>query len=154
MTDECEQIVVTQGDSAEVITTDTDGVVTVEALSDPQVIEVLDQVSELVVDDEATEVVTEGILGPPGPPGADGLPGSPGPQGPPGPSGDTAVSFTWYQGEPSDEWVIPHNLGYRPASAIVTDSSGQTMRGVLSHDSDMVSRINFIGAFMGRADLS
>lgn len=81
---------------------------------------------------------SQGPPGPRGPKGDSGDNGDRGPQGmqgpqgatgPEGPAGPMPQRYTHYQNEPSDTWVINHNLGYTPALFTVTDSSGSPVDG-------------------------
>lgn len=83
-----------------------------------------------------------------------GLPGIQGPQGPPGAAGAAPQSFTHIQGTPSAEWVIIHNLGYRPGGVHVTNSAGDDVEGDVHHDSLNQLTIRFGAPFSGSAYLS
>jgi hypothetical protein len=74
--------------------------------------------------------------------------GRPGPQGPPGASG--VVGFSHAQASPAAEWVINHDLGYRPVVEL-TDLGGNEIRAEVLHVSDNQTRIYFNLAVAGFA---
>jgi hypothetical protein len=61
--------------------------------------------------------------------------------------------YTHSQGVPSTEWLIVHNLGWKP-SATVIDSVGNEVCGDVKHDSITQLRISFTNAFSGNAYLT
>lgn len=63
-------------------------------------------------------------------------------------------TFTYEQGEPSDTWVIQHNLGRNP-SVIIVDSAGSVqIPDQITYDNENKITIQFIGAFAGKAFLN
>lgn len=61
--------------------------------------------------------------------------------------------YTHSQGVPSTEWLIVHNLGWKP-SATVIDSVGNEVCGDVKHDSITQLRISFTNSFSGNAYLT
>ena len=57
------------------------------------------------------------------------------------------------QGFPSAEWVVIHNLGWKP-SVTVIDSVGSEVYGDVKHDSTTQLRIGFTYSFSGSAYLT
>lgn len=51
----------------------------------------------------------------------------------PGPKGLPGGSYSHNQGPPSADWIVPHDLGYRPAGATVYDSGGTQVEGWIEH---------------------
>jgi hypothetical protein len=64
-----------------------------------------------------------------------GLPGPQGPEGPPGAAGSAPQAYTHVQAVPSSEWIVVHNLGYRPGGVHVVNSAGDEVIGDIRHDS-------------------
>lgn len=64
-----------------------------------------------------------------------------------------SARYTHSQGVPSTEWIIVHNLGWKP-SATVIDSIGNEVCGDVLHDSITQLRISFTNAFSGNAYLT
>lgn len=63
-------------------------------------------------------------------------------------------TFTYEQGEPSENWVIQHNLGRNP-SVIIVDSAGSVqIPDQITYDNENKITIQFIGAFAGKAFLN
>lgn len=81
---------------------------------------------------------------------------SPGPQGLQGEPGDNVGSYTHSQLIPADEWVIPHNLGYKPAGVSVFDSAGTGpfLAVKVVHDNLNQMTISFALPFAGTAEVS
>lgn len=80
--------------------------------------------------------------------------GPAGPPGPQGPGGVAAVSYSHTQPIPAADWVIAHNLGYRPAGIRAFDSADTEWIGDVEHVDDNNLIIHFVSAFGGRADFS
>lgn len=118
------------------------------------VIEIEVFTSEVDVVEEQVHLLSDLEQGPPGPSGANGAEGPPGPPGPQGPSGGNAAFYTHNQSEASDNWVVPHNLGFRPGGVLVVDSGGTEMEGVVSHIDINTLQISFVSSFGGHAYLS
>lgn len=76
--------------------------------------------------------------------------GPPGPTGPPGPAGGTA---TWIQNSPDTQWIITHNLGFRPNVTIV-DSGGTRVFSGLQYVDATTILATFTIPFSGVAYLS
>ena len=57
------------------------------------------------------------------------------------------------QGFPSAEWIVIHNLGWKP-SVTVIDSVGNEVYGDVKHDSTTQLRIGFTNSFSGNAYLT
>jgi hypothetical protein len=74
-----------------------------------------------VVDREVVSIVSEGIQGPPGASGA---------------------GFVFTQGSPTAEWVVNHNLGFKPA-VMVFDAGGSEVEAEVLHTSVNQARIYF-----------
>lgn len=80
-----------------------------------------------------------GPAGPPGPPGADGTGGD--------------LSYTHTQAVPAASWTVEHGLGKHPA-VIVVDSAEEVVIGDVVYLSDTSLRVDFSGAFGGKAYLN
>lgn len=52
--------------------------------------------------------------------GGDPVPGPPGPPGPQGEPGQAATGFEYVQETPATQWVVNHNLGYKPSVELRT----------------------------------
>lgn len=65
----------------------------------------------------------------------------------------TNARYTHSQGFPSTEWLIIHNLGWKP-SATVIDSAGNEVCGDVRHESVTQLRISFTNSFSGYAYLT
>lgn len=76
-----------------------------------------------------------------------GLVGPAGPQGPPGASG---AGFVFTQASPATEWVINHNLGFRPSVEII-DTGGNEVDAQVLHISVNQARVYFNTATAGEA---
>lgn len=61
--------------------------------------------------------------------------------------------YTHNQGSPAFEWLIVHDLGWKP-SATVIDSMGNQVFGDVTHDSVTQLRIRFYSSFSGVAYLT
>lgn len=68
-------------------------------------------------------------------------------QGPPGASG---AGFVFSQPTPATEWVINHNLGFRPAVEII-DAGGNEVDAEVQHISVNQARVYFNAAIAGEA---
>ena len=116
-------------------------------------------VYEVTVVEEKNEVslVSEGLQGPTGQQGIageQGPQGDQGIQGPQGPPGDPEkISFIHEQYINAQEWMINHNLGYRPA-ALCQDYFNNTLEGSLQHQSTNTLIIVFSVPVSGYAYLS
>lgn len=66
---------------------------------------------------------------------------------------DLVKTYRHEQIEPSDTWVITHNLGRYP-SVTVVDSAGTVVVGEVTYDSENQVTITFVGAFSGYALLN
>lgn len=64
------------------------------------------------------------------------------------PGGDK--SFTYIQSIPENTWLINHQLNKRPSISIV-DSSEESVEGLVTYIDNNNVRIDFIGAFSGKA---
>lgn len=158
----------------EVVTEETVQTVVVNAPGSTSVVATEDQPQAVVsaqpsaatVEVDRVQQVTVQELGQPGPPGRQGDPsdvpgppgeqGIPGPQGPPGQSTTQVVgnlSFVWSQNEPSDTWLIFHNLGFFPAVSIV-DSGNNVVEGTIQYIDDNTVQVTFALPFGGTAYLS
>lgn len=85
-----------------------------------------------IVDREIVSIVSEGIQGPPGPPGASG------------------AGFVHTQGSAATEWIVNHNLGFKP-SVEIFDAGGREVEADVLHMSDNQVRIYFTSAVAGTA---
>jgi len=119
------------------------------------VLEITTTVTEMVIGDGSgktivevstpvVELLTIGIQGPSGPPGPAGPTGA---QGPPGPSGG---GFNHTQSLAAAEWIINHNLGFRPAVEILGVGGNEVEAHVLHMSINQV-RVYFTAAFAGSA---
>lgn len=95
------------------------------------VIEIVEILSDVAVAElrETIHIVTEGIQGPPGASGA---------------------GFVFSQPTPATEWVINHNLGFRPAVEII-DAGGNEVDAEVLHISVNQARVYFNAAIAGEA---
>lgn len=92
--------------------------------------------------------------GPQGPKGEQGDTGPQGPQGLQGPQGDPATgSYTHHQDDPSDEWIIEHNLGYPPAVTVIDSGNSEVVGDIFYPNTDTLI-IRFAAPFGGKAYLS
>lgn len=65
-----------------------------------------------------------------------------------------AGTYVHHQEEPSNRWVIPHELGYNP-NVTTTDSSRRVVLGEVTYpDENRVVEVNFSSGFAGKAYLS
>lgn len=62
-------------------------------------------------------------------------------------------NFLYRQNEPSEVWIINHNLHKHP-SINVMDSSGREVFGNVEYINDDILKVTFSGAFSGRATLN
>ena len=85
---------------------------------------------------EVTAVVSEAVQGPTGP------------QGPAGPAG--AGGFDHTQATPASEWVVNHNLGFRPSVEIL-NAGGSEVEAEVLHMSVNQVRLYFTMALAGSA---
>jgi hypothetical protein len=83
----------------------------------------------------------------------DDVEGGGGGTGPPGPPGASGGSFTFTQMAPVMQWVITHNLGYRPAVSAF-DNNNDEIVGQITHASVNALTIDFSIAVSGFALLS
>lgn len=103
---------------------------------------------ELAVTETVVTLEVLGEVGPRGPEGADGPqgpPGDTGPQGPVGPQGPPGIDPGYYrhtQGATAATWVVPHNLGYKPAVTTV-DSADAVIYGDVTYIDDNTVHIEF-----------
>ena len=67
-----------------------------------------------------------------------------------GPAGVSGATYQHNQPSPSDNWIINHNLGYRPAVAAYS-VGGQIMLANIIHMSPNQARILFDGPVSGFA---
>ena len=77
--------------------------------------------------------------------------GPQGPQGDPGPQG-TAAGYNHDQASPSDEWIINHNLGYRP-SVEVFSVGGLEILAEVQHPTVNQTRVLHVVPTAGSARL-
>ena len=73
----------------------------------------------------------------------------PGPPGPVGPRGPASAFYECAQDDPLAEWVINHNLGYRPAVCII-DTGGNDITASVVHVSLNQCRLTFATPASGR----
>lgn len=90
---------------------------------------------ERVTPSDITEVVV-GIPGPAGQKGERGLPGASG------------SHFTFVQSTPDTEWIVDHSLETFP-SVTVVNSSGETVEGDVTYESNSRVVVRFSAAFSG-----
>lgn len=79
--------------------------------------------------------------------------GFPGPQGEPG-TPSAGAFYSHDQAEPSSEWIIVHNFGFRPGGILVFDSAGTEVEGEITDVDSTTLTISFLSPFGGRADIS
>lgn len=99
---------------------------------------------QVVVEEDAFTIIDVAEQGPEGPQGN---------PGPPGPRGEDGGHYLHPQAEPSAQWIIPHNLGFKP-NVTVLDSAGTEVEGSVSYPDDNTVIITFSSAFSGQATLS
>ena len=58
--------------------------------------------------------------------------------------------FVYTQSIPSDIWIVQHNLGKKPAIT-VSDSAGTIVVGQYTYLDDNTVKLEFVGAFSGKA---
>jgi hypothetical protein len=75
---------------------------------------------------------------------------SPAEPGPPGPPGPASASFEFAQDNPLAEWVVNHNLGFRP-TVTVFDPGGSAVTAAVLHVSLNQCRVSFALPATGRA---
>ena len=63
------------------------------------------------------------------------------------------VSYEHIQGEVSKDWVIVHNLGFKP-NVTVIDSAGTIYEGEIAYTNTTTLTVSFSSAFSGKAFLS
>jgi hypothetical protein len=73
--------------------------------------------------------------------------------GPQGIPGSAAGSITFNQDVPSDQWVIPHDLGKFP-NVLVVDSAGDEVFTSAIYPDNSTVVLNFSAPFSGKAVLS
>ena len=101
----------------------------------------VNEAGELILTTRDSSIILAGyVIGPPGPPGSGG--GDP-----------ESISYTHDQSTPSDNWLISHNLGFRPNLTVI-DSAGSNVIGYVEHISSNQLRVTFSAAFSGVAYLS
>lgn len=122
-------------------------------------------VVDAVLVTEITEIIGTDIVGPAGPVGGPGGPGmsayevavSVGFVGTEAEwiasLGGSVGSYFHTQGVATEAWVIPHNLGYRPA-IVAFNQDGEEIDGVVSHQGLLQSTITFAVAVSGTATAS
>lgn len=96
----------------------------------------------MVVQVEATPILSVAAPGPqgaPGPPGADGQPGTPG-----------GSQFLLNQTAPSATWLVQHNLGYLPHITII-DASGEVVLTDIHHTDVNQAVLTFASPTTGKA---
>lgn len=71
-------------------------------------------------------------------------------RGPPGPPGSSAASYVHTQTIASNEWVIAHNLGFRPAVTLLT-VGGAEFDASIVHESINLARAQLTANLAGVA---
>jgi hypothetical protein len=102
------------------------------AVLEQQVVMLRDVPAEpMVVRDDAAPTVVQSDA-----PAAPGVvvAGFAGPRGPQGPQGEAGAAYTHTQATSSAVWTINHNLGFRPAIALLTDG-GAVIDAEIAHAS-------------------
>lgn len=74
-------------------------------------------------------------------------------QGPPGPPGSPGSGYVHTQASAETEWLINHNLGVRPAVAVI-DTGGNELDVAVQHMSLNQLRIYFVTPTAGFARLT
>lgn len=110
----------------------------------PSQIVIEDGEMQVLVEEESFTVIDVAEQGPEGPQGQPGIQG---------PKGEDGGHYFHPQGEPSDTWVINHNLGFKP-NVTVLDSGGTEVEGSVVYPDDNTVIITFSSAFSGQATLS
>ena len=67
---------------------------------------------------------------------------------------DVDLQYRHVQGVSASQWVITHNLGYRPGGIYVQDSGAFEHQPEVTHDSDNQITLDFVASFTGEAYLS
>jgi hypothetical protein len=106
----------------------------IELPADVLEIEELGRLETLEIEQDALDVLTEAVQGPPGPPGENGI----------------GSTFTHTQSVASAEWIINHNLGYRP-SVTLYSTGGAEIEGEVVHLSNNQARAYFSAPVAGSA---
>ncbi len=91
-----------------------------------------------------------GPIGPAGPPGPAGLPGQGGETGQSGFVGN----YIHTQQIPAEDWLINHNLGFRPGLAGLEDDTGEEIEAEFGHIDAFTSVIGFGAPTAGVAYLT
>lgn len=76
--------------------------------------------------------------------------GPPGPQGPPGLPGLAGAGYVFEQASPAAEWVVAHNLGFKP-NVQVMSTGGAVIEAEVLHVDDNLFRVYFSAPFAGFA---
>lgn len=66
------------------------------------------------------------------------------------PVGNTGTNFIYNQSIPATDWIVVHNLGYKPGCNI-TDSANDVIYGNIFHNSDNQLTISFLNPLSGQA---
>lgn len=112
----------------------SDHIDVIELPADILEIDELGRLEVLEIERDAVEVVSEGVQGPPGPPGENGV----------------GSTFTHSQPAAAAEWIINHNLGYRP-SVTLYSTGGAEIEAEVVHISNNQARAYFAIAIAGSA---
>lgn len=146
-------------------------------MSETTTITVVAADGEEVLNPVTAQVTVIGTVpnGPPGPAGDDGAPGADGQSayelavaggfvgteaewlaslvGPAGPPGSAPQAYVHDQGDPTDVWVIAHNLGYEPNFSVL-DSGGTVIEAVPVYLDEDHMEIHFNNPCGGTARLT
>lgn len=96
---------------------------------------------------------TAWLTPPPAIAGVAAVVGPPGPQGPAGSGGGGAAHLEFAQNSPLAQWVINHNLGYKPHVSVIS-LAGYEITADVKHVSDIQLQINFAVPTTGKAVIS
>ncbi len=64
------------------------------------------------------------------------------------------LAYRHAQPVPATQWLIVHNLGFRPSGVLVTDTGGTVVEGAVAHLDPSTTTITFGLPISGIADLS
>jgi hypothetical protein len=73
---------------------------------------------------------------------------------PPAAADPPVLAYRHAQPVPSAQWIIVHNLGFRPSGVLVTDAGGNEVEGAVAHLDPTTTTITFGLPVSGIADLS
>jgi hypothetical protein len=73
---------------------------------------------------------------------------------PPAAADPPVLAYRHAQPTPAAQWIIVHNLGFRPSGVLVIDADGNPVEGAVTHLDPTTTTITFGLPISGIADLS